>query len=129
MSDDSKPAVGSIGWIDLTVEDAPGVRDFYARVVGWKPQAVPMGEYDDFNMTLPESGTPAAGVCHHRGSNVGIPPQWMIYITVADLDASVVACREGGGEVVYGPKDMGSHGRFCVIRDPAGAVAGLFQGA
>jgi large conductance mechanosensitive channel protein len=31
------PAPGSIGWLDLTVEDAPRLRDFYSAVVGWKP--------------------------------------------------------------------------------------------
>ena len=30
--------VGSIGWVDLSVDDAHGLRDFYAAVVGWKPE-------------------------------------------------------------------------------------------
>ena len=30
MADAGKPAIGSIGWIDLTVDDAERVRDFYA---------------------------------------------------------------------------------------------------
>jgi predicted enzyme related to lactoylglutathione lyase len=37
--------VGKIGWIDLTVGDATRVRDFYAGVVGWKPEGVEMGGY------------------------------------------------------------------------------------
>ena len=45
--------IGRIGWIDISVDDARGLRDFYAKVVGWKPEDVSMGEYDDFNMTLP----------------------------------------------------------------------------
>jgi len=47
-------------------------------------------------------------------------------ITVADADASAAACVELGGELVDGPRDMGGY-RFCVIRDPAGAVAGLIS--
>ena len=127
MSEAEKPKVGSIGWIDLTVDDADTVRDFYSRVVGWEPQPVDMGGYSDFNMTLPEGGTPAAGICFHRGGNKGIPPHWMIYINVADLDASMAECRSLGGEVIHGPKEMGGHGRYCMIRDPAGAVAALFE--
>ena len=34
---DGKLAVGAISWVDLTVADAPGVRDFSAAVTGWKP--------------------------------------------------------------------------------------------
>ncbi|MEP7292297.1 MAG: hypothetical protein ABI835_10960, partial [Chloroflexota bacterium] len=53
-------------------------------------------------------------------------PQWLIYITVADLDASIAACQQNGGSVIHGPRDVGGN-RFCVIRDPVGAVAGLFE--
>lgn len=28
--------IGKIGWIDMTVDDASGLRDFYQKVVGWK---------------------------------------------------------------------------------------------
>ena len=35
MSDAPKPAVGTIGWKDLTVENAERVRDFYMGVAGW----------------------------------------------------------------------------------------------
>ena len=84
-----------------------------------------MQGYADYSMMLPETGEPAAGICHARGVNEGIPPQWLIYIQVADLDASMEACRAGGGAIVHGPRDMGSYGHMCVIRDPAGAVAAL----
>ena len=126
MADQSKPAIGSIGWIDLTVDNAEEVSEFYATVTGWRPEPVVMGGYDDFNMVTPESGEPAAGVCHARGGNADLPAVWMIYIVVADLDASVDACRKTGGEVLAGPRSMGRD-RYCVIRDPAGAVAALYQ--
>ena len=126
MSDPGKPAVGTIGWIDLTVDNAEEVRDFYAEVTGWQPEPVVMGGYDDFNMVAPATGEPSAGVCHARGANAGLPPVWMVYIVVADLDASVDACRNNGGEVIAGPRRMGRD-RYCVIRDPAGAVAALYQ--
>jgi len=124
MSDKNKAAVGSLVWHDLTVEDAAGVRDFYAKVVGWKPEPVSIGDYDDYNMTKPESGEGAVGICHARGPNAKIPPQWLIYVQVADLEASVAACRENGGTVLDGPRDVCGN-RFCVIKDPAGAVLGL----
>ena len=38
-----KPPVGTVAWTDLTVPDAEGIRDFYARVVGWVPEPVAMG--------------------------------------------------------------------------------------
>ena len=118
--------IGKIGWFDLTVEHAPAIRDFYTKVVGWKPEDVSMGDYSDYNMTMPESGDPAAGICHARGDNAGLPPQWLIYITIEDLDKSAEACQQSGGKVLVGPKAMGD-ARFCVIEDPNGSVAALYQ--
>lgn len=124
MSDNSQ--VGKIGWIDMTVDDADGLRDFYESVVGWGTEAVTMGDYSDYSMTLPGSGEAISGICHARGSNADLPGGWLIYITVADVDASATACTAKGGEVLVAPKGLAG-GRFCVIRDPSGATAALYQ--
>lgn len=127
MSEKQTPEIGSITWCDLTVPNAEEVKDFYAKVVGWKPDALSMGEYNDFTMSAPESGKVAAGVCHTKGSNAKLPPQWLIYITVADVDESAASCINLGGKVIVEPKDMKGYGRYCVVQDPAGAVCALFK--
>ena len=127
MTETDKPEPGSIGWVDLTVENAEAVRDFYAAVAGWQPSEVDMGGYNDFNMTSPTTGEPKAGVCHARGPNADLPPAWLIYITVSDIDQSIERCLSMGGELVRPLTQMGEYGRTCVIRDPAGAVAALFE--
>ena len=129
MSNDIKPEIGSITWTDLTVNNASEVKEFYSKVVGWKSDAFDMGGYNDFNMNTPESGETTAGICHARGGNTGLPSQWLIYITVENVDNSAALCKKLGGKVVVEPKEMGNYGRFCVIEDPAGAVAALFQPA
>ena len=116
---------GSIGWTDLTVPDADQVRDFYAAVTGWTPAPVSMGDYSDYTMS-DASGNAVAGVCHRRGPNSKIPAAWLIYIIVTDLPASLAECTRLGGEVLDGPRSAGG-GQFAVIRDPAGAIAGLYQ--
>ena len=127
MSESERPATGTIGWTDLSVEDAESVRDFYSEVVGWSTSSVDMGGYSDFNMQVPSSGVPVAGVCHARGSNADLPPVWLIYVNVDDLDKSIERCQALGGEIFSGPKSAGSMGRYCIIRDPAGAAMGLFE--
>jgi len=124
MSDNSE--IGKIGWIDMTVDDADSVRDFYKSVVGWGSDDVSMGDYADYSMTLPQSGEAVTGICHARGTNAGLPGGWLIYITVADVDASAAACLANGGEVLVEPRGLAG-GRFCVIKDPAGAAAALYQ--
>lgn len=119
--------VGTVGWIDLTAPGADGLREFYQRVVGWRSRPVDMGGYTDYAMVAPGSGQDTAGVCHARGINAEMPPVWLVYFKVADLDASVAACRAAGGEVLAAPRQLGAV-RLCVIRDPAGAVCALYQG-
>jgi len=122
-----KPSVGVIGWTDLTVDDAEGVRDFYAAVVGWSPEPVDMGDYSDFMMNCPATGHAVAGICHARGTNADVPAaQWLVYITVDDVDRAARECEARGGTVLAGPKGAGGQGRMCVIRDPAGAVVALY---
>ena len=122
MSDSN---LGKITWCDLTVPDGKLVADFYAAVTGWTPQGLSMGDYEDFVMLDP-GGEGAAGICHARGENAGLPAQWLVYIAVADVDAAAARCRELGGQVLQGPRAVGG-GRFAVILDPAGAVAALWQ--
>ena len=124
MSDES--SVGRIGWIDMTTGDAARVRDFYKAVVGWGSQDVSMGDYDDYSMLAKETGECVAGICHARGSNAELPPGWLIYITVADVDASAAACESNGGKLLVKPRELAG-GRFCVIEDPGGSVAALYQ--
>lgn len=121
------PELGTIGWVDLTVPDAEGVRDFYRDVVGWTSTDVAMGTYNDFAMVPPGAENAIAGVCHARGGNASLPAQWLIYVYVENLDRSIEACKARGGEVVAGPKSAGESGRYCVVRDPAGAHLALFE--
>ena len=126
MSNEPKPT-GSISWVDLTITDAEKIRDFYEEVVGWKHDDVSMGDYADYCMIPSEGEGPVAGICHARGTNIDLPAQWLIYITVPDADAAASKCTAMGGRVIVGPKQMGPAGRYCVIQDPSGAVAALFS--
>ena len=124
---ESEKTIGAITWIDLTVPNADGVRDFYKSVVGWNTMDINMGEYNDYCMASPSDNHVWAGICHAQGVNAGMPPAWIMYINVANLDESIAAVIKGGGEVVNGPRKMGEKARYCIIKDPAGAYCGLFD--
>lgn len=118
--------IGKVGWIDIAVDDASGLRDFYSKVVGWKTENVSMGDYDDFAMAMPGTGEAVTGICHARGDNADLPRGWLIYIVVADIAESIAACEAGGGRIVLAPRGLAG-GRFCIIEDPSGATAALYQ--
>ena len=116
---------GSVGWMDLTVPNATKVSAFYAAVTGWKIVPFDMGGYNDYGMDAPKGKT-VAGICHARGANADLPPQWLIYVTVKDLNASLRHVRKLGGKVIRPARAYGE-ARYSVIRDPAGAHVALFE--
>ena len=126
MADSPKPAPGQVAWIDLTVPNAEAVRDFYRQVTGWTASSVDMGGYADYCMSS-ASGRMVAGICHARGVNAELPPVWMVYITVANLDEAMRLCVERGGKIRIPPKNVAGHDRYCVMGDPAGALAALCE--
>lgn len=127
MSDAPTPKHGLIGWVDLSVENATEVRDFYKKVVGWESTGFEMDGYDDY-CVHPEGADPVAGICHARGDNADMPRNhWLVYITVEDLDRAMATCVEQGGKVIRDARGAGG-GKFCLIEDPAGSVVALYQG-
>ncbi|MFK7959111.1 MAG: VOC family protein [Phycisphaerales bacterium] len=121
----SGPTPGTLGWLDLTADDASGLRDFYAAVVGWTAEDCPMDGYSDYIMKSAD-GEAVAGVCHARGANEGMPSGWLPYVVVVDIDRAVAECTARGGEIVAGPMRSGD-GTICVVRDPSGAAIALYR--
>lgn len=126
MANDVKET-GEIVWVDLTIPNAEEVREFYLSVIGWDVNEFKMGDYSDYVVMTPDNKQTVAGICHARGSNAGLPPHWIVYIKVRSLDASLEAARRNGGEILAGPKQFGG-ARYCVLRDPAGAVFAIMEG-
>ena len=127
MTASNDPVIGGITWMDLTVENATAVKEFYREVVGWNVTDVDMGGYSDYCMNEPQTDKTVAGICHARGQNAKLPAVWLVYINVDDVDKSAAKCIELGGAVISEIRSYGGQGRYCVIRDPAGAVAALFE--
>ncbi|MFN7116559.1 MAG: VOC family protein [Saprospiraceae bacterium] len=115
------PKIGKVMWCDLTVEDAETVSDFYSQVVGWEKSPVSMGDYNDYAMIVPDTQDGVSGVCHARGPNAYLPPQWLLYVMVTNLDESLEKCKSLGGKVIGEKRRMGEQGHYCLIQDPAGA--------
>ena len=122
--EESKP--GQILWHDLTVDNAENVADFYNGVLGWRKEGLSMGDYEDYMIKSSADGDVVAGVCHARGVNKDLPPQWLIYVKVANLEESLEKCRSLGGKVLGNKRKMGE-GYYCLIQDPACAYMMLCE--
>ncbi len=130
-AEDSAEGSGRIARLDLAVEEAAPIGEFYRDVIGWSLRPFEMedegGAYTDY-VLLGAEGRPAANLVHARGANRGLPPVWRISLPVGDLEESLRRVRQGGGEVLG--VTQGSDGAVlsAVVRDPVGVCFGLVRG-
>ena len=122
---ESKPS--TFMWNELLTTDVEGARRFYADVIGWEPTSMPMpgeagAQYHLWNV----GGESIGGMLEMIGPQfAGVPPHWMAYVNVADVDACAAKVEKAGGKLAAAPFDVPTIGRICIIIDPAGAALGL----
>ncbi len=119
---------GAFVWYELMTTDTKAAEAFYDDVVGWTSvdSGMPDANYTLFKtndlrvaglMTMPESAL-----------TMNIPPAWLGYVGVDEVDAAAKKLAKLGGTVHRQPEDIPGVGRFAVVADPHGAVFALFKG-
>ena len=121
---------GTFGWNELATTDPDTAGKFFAAVIGWTVKTMPNpageGEYHLFLRGEANAG----GMLKMDGPQwQGIPPHWLSYIMVDDVDATVAKVPDAGGRVLNGPFDIPGVGRMAVIADPTGAAVALMTDA
>lgn len=98
---------------------------FYADLLGWTIADAGM---EGFSYHLASAdGEMVAGVMEMPPDVADMPPFWMIYFGVDDIDAAVGTITDTGGSVHRPPADIPGTGRFAIFADPQGAAFGLLQ--
>jgi predicted enzyme related to lactoylglutathione lyase len=119
-------AKGRFNWYELMTSDTGAAGKFYETVIGWK--AAPMGQAGDGSVytvfETPEGGV--AGMMKIPAEVAGMPPSWMGYIAVDNVDDYTKRYEAAGGTVHRPPADIPDVGRFSVVSDPQGAAVNLF---
>lgn len=114
---------GSVTWNELGTRDAPKAVQFYSDLFGWQIRKDDNMDYYYIN----NNDRPNGGIMAMTADWGDTPPNWMVYFSVADIDATLEAVKANGGKVVTGPMDAGGVGRFAVVADPTGGVCSLIQ--
>lgn len=115
-------------WNELMTRDVDAAKAFYSSVFGWNYDEMDMGPMGTYNVI-------AGGENNGLGGLMSMPPDlpdmvpnhWAVYFTVADIDASIAAATEAGGQVTNGPMPIPGVGTTAVIHDPAGGSYCLLQ--
>lgn len=119
--------IGRFVWHELHTSDRAKAMKFYAQLFRWETKDVAMGPGEAYSLCL-LGGTDHAGITRSMAP-AGVPPHWLPYVAVDDVDASAAKARELGGKVMTAAMDIPSVGRFAVVTDPQGAAFALYRGA
>lgn len=105
---------GTLSWFELLTNDPAKAADFYCALFDWTHSTDETG-YHLFRRGERFEG----GMMQIREEWGPIPPNWMVYFTVDDVDAVAARAKELGGNVMNEPFDAGV-GRIAVLADPQG---------
>ena len=128
MGERTRYEPGTFSWVELSTNDLDAAKDFYGRLFGWDADDAPAGPGGTYTM-LSLGGRYVGGMQEIRPElrEQGVPPHWLSYVTVDDVDRVAARAAELGGEVVAGPFEVMEAGRMALVRDSLGATLALWQ--
>ena len=94
-------------WRELSTNDVNGALRFYQALAGWTAKRVDMPNGAYF---LLHKGERQVGGLMALADGVEMPPYWMSYLSVPEVDLAVDAAKRFGGEVVWGSAGINRHG-------------------
>ena len=125
MSENFKPQPGQICWNELNTSAVDAAKKFYSEVMGWDYQDIPEQKY----ILFLNKGVPVAGLMNTADFDGGdqFPPNWFVYLTIADMDDALEKVKANGGAVMKEPFFVENMGTIAIVVDAAKAVVGLVE--
>src|SRR5260370_37082413 len=123
MANVDRHSAGCFCWIELHTADQNSAKNFYGALFGWNPQDMPMGP-DGVYTIFKLQGRDAAAGCSLRPDerSMGVPPHWLTYIAVDNVDGAVTKAQQLGGKILAPAIDVIAVGPRAFARDPPRAA-------
>jgi len=121
---------GALCWTELATRDPKRAAEFYTQFLGWKAKTGGEGVNAYTEFTTAGGSYPSGGmidIAHFGDRGAQVPPNWMPYFQVADINASFEKAKSLGAQVGVSPTKIADAGQFTVLADPQGAMFALFQ--
>src|ERR1700681_934170 len=111
-------------WHELATTDPVGALRFYAALFGWAEVAThDMGAMGVYHL-VGLGGVASIGMWKTTADKP-MPPHWLCYAHVADVDKSVNAAKAAGGKLLNGPMEVPGGTWIAHLTDPQGAAFAL----
>ena len=111
--------------IELNTPDPEKAKAFYSKLFQWQLEDMP-------NPAVPSGTYTVVRVGEGTGGGImkqvpGGPAGWLAYVAVDDIHAATERAKSLGAQVMKDVTEVTGMGWFSFIRDPTGAVLGLWQ--
>jgi uncharacterized protein len=116
-------APGRICWTELMTGQPDAAAAFYEALAGWTCVERHRGQQGRYWVFL-QGGREVAGMAQDleaKGSSC-----WVPYVQVVSAEETAALAQDLGGTLAIPPGDIPGRGRYAVLRDPGGALVGVF---
>jgi hypothetical protein len=117
---------GEFTWNELLTTDRESAFKFYSALFGWEKKSDvdmgPIGKYLVYGQ-----GEKQYGGMFTKTADMTMPPSWIYYIHMNDLDAAVSRATSNRGKLMHGPMEVPGGDRIAQLTDPQGAFFALHE--
>jgi predicted enzyme related to lactoylglutathione lyase len=114
----------TLTWTELHTRDAETAKAFYEGLLGWKGHTDESG----YTMFINADGRNCCGmVVMDENYPPEVPPHWVPYFGVENIEDSLAKIKELGGTVIAGPIPASETMSIGLAMDPSGASFNLTQ--
>lgn len=122
---------GKIIWHDLISDKPKLTEEFYQTLFGWEFEKLTLagGLFGEVNYTLiRHNGKLIGGMVDQNKLKVEKDiSQWVVLMSVKDIDNAVDEVKNSGGTVFTPVTDLGDRGKVSIVADPQGALLGFIE--
>jgi len=119
---------GALTWTELMTSDTAKAKAFYTALIGWKTEAMPMGQ-GEYTLFKTADGAKKAGMMGITKEMGPMPPYWLSYFQVRDIEKTVGQAKGLGAKVMVEIQSVPNVARFAILTDPQGAAFALHEPA
>ena len=119
---------GQFCWLELTAIDWQKAKDFYCNFFGWRAEDEDIG--DGMFYTTLYLGDKVVAAMFQRTpeqEQQGVMTNWLTYIAVDDVDATLAIAKPLNTNILAGPHNVMDAGRMAILQEPNGAVFAIWQ--
>jgi len=121
---DGEAGFAPLGWMDVTSTRLDVSLDFYRQLFPWQREILNDAHSPGYSFLRSEGHVVAGAepIPEEKG-----PPVWTVMVVADDADATVGQAVSRGGVVTYPVGPILDLGRIAMVRDPQGAIIGVWE--